>query len=162
MVARHRPLLYLETSLFGFCFDEEPRNASRREAVVTLFDQVRLGILEAATSSRTVLELNRAAEPLRSRLMSLLADVTLTGADDAEAERLAAVYLRDGVVPEKEVEDARYVAYATVGRADVLVSLNLRHLANEWAERGIGAVNLREGYQLLRIRMPEEVLRYED
>jgi hypothetical protein len=53
------------------------------------------------------------------------------------------------------------VAYATVGRADVLVSLNLRHLANEWAERNIGAVNLREGYQLISIRMPEEVLRYE-
>ena len=43
----------------------------------------------------------------------------------------------------------------------VLVSLNLRHLANEWAERNIGAVNLREGYQLISIRMPEEVLRYE-
>ena len=65
-------------------------------------------------------------------------------------------------MPENEVDDARYVAYATVCRADVLVSLNLRHLANEWAERSIGAVNLRAGYQLLRIRMPEEVLRYED
>jgi len=59
------------------------------------------------------------------------------------------------------VEDARHVAYATVGRADVLVSLNLRHLANEWAERNIGAVNLREGYQLISIRMPEEVLKHE-
>jgi hypothetical protein len=32
----------------------------------------------------------------------------------------------------------------------------------EWAERRIGAVNLREGYQVLRIRTPEEVLSYED
>jgi hypothetical protein len=161
MAVKHRPLLYLETSLFGFYFDSEPRNASRREAVVALFDQVRLGILDAATSSRTVLELNRAAEPLRSKLLSLLGDTRLLDVDDSETERLAAAYLREGVIPEKEVEDARHVAYATVGRADVLVSLNLRHLANEWAERNIGAVNLREGYQLISIRMPEEVLRYE-
>ena len=32
---RHKPLLYLETSVFGFYFDTEPRNAVRREAVVT-------------------------------------------------------------------------------------------------------------------------------
>jgi hypothetical protein len=49
-----------------------------------------------------------------------------------------------------------------VGRADVLVSLNLRHIANDWTERSIGAVNLREGYQVLRVKTPEEVLRYED
>lgn len=44
----------------------------------------------------------------------------------------------------------------------MLVSLNLRHLANEWAERRIAAVNLREGLQAIRIRTPEEVLAYED
>ena len=159
---RHRPLLYIETSVFGFCFDTEPRNASRREAVVAMFDQIRLGVIEAATSSRTVLELDRASEPLRSKLMSLLENLGLLDVDDSEAERLAVAYLREGVIPKEEVEDARHVAYATVGHADVLVSLNLRHLANEWAERNIGAVNLREGYQVLRIRMPEEVLRYED
>ena len=162
MATKHKPLLYVETSVFGFCYDPEPRNAVRREAVVTMFDQIRLGILEATTSSRTVLELNRTAEPLRSRLMSLLDDVRLLDLDDAEAERLATAYLREGVIPKDEVEDARHVAYATVGRADVLVSPNLRHLANEWAERNIGAVNLHEGYRLLSIRTPEEVLRYED
>jgi len=162
MAAEHKPLLYIETSVFGFYFDEEPRNAFRREMVVAMFDEVRLGILEATTSSRTVLELNRAAEPLRSRLMSLLEDVKLLDVDDSEAERLADAYLRGGVIPAAEVEDARHVAYATVGRADVLVSLNLRHLANEWAVRSIGVVNLHEGYQSLSIRTPEEVLRYED
>jgi hypothetical protein len=49
-----------------------------------------------------------------------------------------------------------------LGRADVLVSLNLRHLANEWTERKIACVNLHEGHQAIRIRTPEEVLDYED
>jgi hypothetical protein len=44
----------------------------------------------------------------------------------------------------------------------VLVSLNLRHLANEWSERELNAVNLRERYRLIGVRTPEEVLHYED
>ncbi len=159
---KHRPLLYIETSVFGFLFDEEPRNAVRREVVVKLLDQVRLGLLDAGTSPVTYREFVDAAEPLRSRLLALLDIVRLLPADDDEAERLAEAYVKEAVIPEKHLDDARHVAYATVCKADVLVSLNLRHIANEWTERRVGAVNLREGYQLLRVRTPEEVLRYED
>lgn len=34
-------------------------------------------------------------------------------------------------------------------------------LANEWAERRLNSVNLREGYVLIGVRTPEGVLRYE-
>jgi predicted nucleic acid-binding protein len=162
MATARRPLLYLETSVFGFCFDEEPRNAIRREAALALFEQVRLGILSAVTSPVTFIELERTAEPLRSGLMALLENVQLVEADEDEVRRLAAAYLDAQVIPREHPNDARHVASATAGRADVLVSLNLRHIANEWAERGIGAVNLREGYQVLRVKTPEEVLKYED
>ena len=162
MTIVHRPLLYLETSILGFCFDDEPRNASRREAVTSLLEQIRVGILNADTSPITFHESSQAAEPLRSRLVALLDDVTLSPADDEEVERLAGVYLREHAIPQQYADDARHVAYATVCKADVLVSLNLRHLANEWAERKVTAVNLREGYREIRIRTPEEVLSYED
>jgi len=160
--AKHKPLLYLETSVFGFCFDKEPRNAIRREAALALFQQVRLGVLDAVTSSVTFLELDRAAEPLRSQLMALLEDVQIMEANEEEVARLTAVYLNEQVIPRQHLNDARHVAFATIGKADVLVSLNLRHIANDWAERSVGAVNLREGYQVLRVKTPEEVLRYED
>jgi len=162
MAAKQRPLLYLETSVFGFCFDTEPRNTLRRESAVALFDQVGLGILDAVTSAVTFAELNQSAEPLRGKLLALLGPIRLLEVDEAEAARLAGLYLNELVIPREHVNDARHVAFATVGKVDVVVSLNLRHLANEWAERRIGAVNLREGYHLLHIRTPEEVLSYED
>ena len=84
MSAKHKPLLYLETSVFGFCFDKEPRNAIRREAALALFQQVRLGVLDAVTSSVTFLELDRAAEPLRSELMALLEDVLAHHSQDLQ------------------------------------------------------------------------------
>jgi len=154
------PLLYIETSVFGFYFDQNARNALRREAAVALFEQIHLGILEAATSPLTFDELRRAAEPLRSRLLPLAEGIRRLTADEQEVERLTRAYVNAGVIPEDFEEDAAHVAYATLARADVLVSFNLRHLANEWTERRIGAVNLHEGYLPLRIRTPEEVLRY--
>ncbi len=159
---KHRPLLYVETSVFGFYFDQEPRNALRREAVVALLEQVQMGILDAFTSPLTLKELSRTREPARSGLLRLLAGIRRPTLNQQEIEVLTEAYLREGAIPVTFADDAAHVAYATVGRADVLVSLNLRHLVNEWAERRIGAVNMREGYQVLRIRTPEEVLKYED
>lgn len=159
---KHRPLLYLETSIFGFYFDDEPHNRLRREAVRTLLQQVELGILHAVTSPVTRDELAEAAEPLRSRLLELLSGVTIGGADEAEVRLLSSRYVSEKVIPPGYIDDARHAAYAAVLGADVLVTLNLQHLASEWAERKLNGVNLLEGYPEISIRTPEEVIRHED
>ncbi len=127
-----------------------------------MFRQLSMGLLNAAVSPLAEEELGQTAEPVRSRLLALLDQLDVLDADEAEVTRLAELYVRDGVIPPVEVLDARHAAFATVGRADVIVSLNLRHLANEWAERRLNAVNLREGYQFVNIRTPEQVVLYED
>jgi predicted nucleic acid-binding protein len=159
---RQRRLLYLETSIFGFYFDPEPRNALRRDAVVTLFTQIRAGILDAFTSPVTFGELNRALGPRREDLLTLVAEIKTPNLEQTEVDALAEAYLSAKVIPLEFANDAVHVACATLGRADVLVSLNLRHLANAWAERRIAGVSLQQGYQAIAIRMPEEVLEYED
>lgn len=156
------PVLYLETSVFGFCFDQKPYNTARREAAVALFKQVEAGFFRAVTSPLTTTELSRSAEPLRSQVLEILDAVDELNLDEDEVERLAALYVRDGVVPADFADDARHAAFASIAGADVLVSMNLRHLANEWAERKLNAVNLREGYRLIGVRTPDEVLRYEE
>jgi len=130
---KHRPLLYLETSVFGLCFDEKPRNVLRREAASALLQQVNLGLFQAVTSPLTLDELRRASQPLRARLLDAVRGVRPPEVDKPEVERLAAAYLRAEVIPRAYADDAGHVAYATIGRADVLVTLNLKHLANEWA-----------------------------
>ena len=104
----------------------------------------------------------RAAEPLVPRLLALLRDVEESQAPEAEVEWLATRYLSEGVIPEKFADDARHVAHATLVKAEILVSLNMKHIANEWVERKINSINLREGYAILKIRTPEEVVVYED
>ena len=158
----HRPLLYLETSIFGFYFDTNPHNLHRREAVRTLFDRIELGILNVVTSPATVEELADTPGRYGSDLLGLLAGVAMLELDEVEVKRLASCYMSEQIIPADYSADARHAAYATVGRAGIIVTLNLRHLANDWAERRINDVNLREGYPRIGILTPEEVLRYEE
>lgn len=54
--------------------------------------------------------------------------------------------------------DAQHIAIATVGRVDVLVSWNFKHIVNLGRILGYNSVNLREGYPTIEIRTPREVL----
>ena len=156
------PLMYLETSIFGFYYDDEERNALRREAVRRLFRQVESGLLRAGISRLTQQELSRTAGTSRAALLTLAALAQTLEPDDAEVGRLAAQYVSDRIIPATYAADALHAASAAVSGCELLVTLNLKHLANEWAERLLNSVNLREGYLPIRIRMPEEVLHYED
>jgi len=57
--------------------------------------------------------------------------------------------------------DAQHIATATVHRVDVLVSWNFKHVVNLARIQGYNSVNLRQGYPLLEIRSPQEVLSYD-
>lgn len=75
-----------------------------------------------------------------------------------ESIELANAYLKDGVVAENSLSDARHIAVATVGKVDVLVSWNFKHIVNINRIRLINSVNLKLGYPMLEIRSPREVL----
>ena len=63
-----------------------------------------------------------------------------------EIERLAATYIREGIIPPSKLEDALHIALATVRVMDILLSGNYKHLANINKEARVCAVNLLEGY----------------
>jgi hypothetical protein len=54
--------------------------------------------------------------------------------------------------------DALHVALATIGRVDVMVSWNFKHIVNLGKIRMFNAVNLEQGYGFIEIRTPKEVL----
>jgi len=98
---------------------------------------------------------------VRARLTRLPeADVVMLP-DSDEAYGLAEAYLQRGVVGRSSRADALHIALATVGRADVLVSWNFRHIVNLNRIRLVHSVNIERGYPLLEIRSPKEVLSYE-
>jgi hypothetical protein len=54
--------------------------------------------------------------------------------------------------------DAQHIAMASVARVDVLVSWNFKHIVNLQRIRGYNSVNLRQGYPMIEIRTPREVM----
>lgn len=158
------PIIYLESSVFGFYDDERLENRGKMLSTRKLFKEIKKGFFQSLTSPLAIKEISRAPTPIKEKLLALVKDysIEVVEADEAELESLVTNYLEEKIVPEAFKNDARHVAYATILRVDILVSLNLAHLANEWSARRFNAVNLKEGYPELIIRLPEEVIHYGD
>lgn len=157
--------VYFETTLFGFYYDTLIQNLTKREATQRLFEQLKSRQWVGLVSGVVIQELEQTPEPHRKDLLKLLQDYPFSRLeyDPVEAQHLAELYLKAGIIPDDFPKDALHVAIATVAEIDVLVTWNCKHLANEFRARQIRAINLREGYvKELSIRTAEEVILYAD
>jgi hypothetical protein len=74
-----------------------------------------------------------------------------------EIVTLAEAYIAAGVVGETWYEDCLHVAFATVARADAIVSWNFKHIVRLDRIRAFNAVNLAENYGMIAIISSKEV-----
>jgi hypothetical protein len=148
--------IYSDASVIGGC--EDPEFAVHSCA---LWEQFVGGPHVLVLSAHTLRELVDAPDAVRTRVDSVPLEHQIVLGDSQEAFDLADAYLRRGIVGPGSRGDALHVALATVGRADVLVSWNFRHIVNLGRIRLFHSVNLERGYGLIEIRSPEEVLEYE-
>jgi hypothetical protein len=147
------PRVYIDTSVIGGCLDEEFALWSR-----LLFEEFRSGIKIAVISDLTLRELEEAPNGVRQILFELPPEFIEYVFLTEEAMSLADTYIKHGVVNGKYFIDAQHIALATIERVDVLVSWNFEQIVNLDRIRKFNAVNLMQGYQLLEIRSPLEVL----
>jgi hypothetical protein len=75
-----------------------------------------------------------------------------------EMRRLSKVYLREGALTEKSSDDALHIAIATLSGVSAVVSWNFKHMANFMRIRQYNAINLKEGYGLINIHTPMEIV----
>jgi len=145
--------IYADTSVLGGCEDEEFAEHS-----VRLMEEFMRGEYILVLSVLTVQELASAPAAVRQRLAVVPEEHIETLQLSAEARDLAEAYVAAGVLPAKMRADAQHIAMATVGRVNVLVSWNFRHIVNLERIHGYNSVNLRKGYPMIEIRTPREVL----
>ena len=148
--------IYTDTSVVGGCEDEEFAEHSIR-----LMEGFISGDLVLVLSSLTVQELAAAPTEVRRRLASVPEAHIETLQLDAQANELAEAYVAAGVLAATMRADAQHIAIATVGRVDVLVSWNFKHIVRLEKIRLFNAVNVESGYRELSIRSPREVTTYE-
>lgn len=149
-------LVYADSSVIGGCEDPEFADAS-----LGLWQRFVEGTHSLVLSAHTLRELVPAPAAVRTRVDQVPTDHVLVLPDSEEAFSLAAAYVQKGIVGPGSRSDAFHVALATVGRVDILVSWNFRHIVNLGRIRLFNSVNLERGYSLIEIRSPREVLEYD-
>ncbi len=145
--------IYTDTSVLGGCEEEEFTEHS-----VRLLDSFVRGERVLVMSSLTLQELASAPASVRSRLAAVPEAHMELLQLDVEARELAEAYIGAAVLTARMRADAQHIAIATVGRVDVLVSWNFKHIVNLERIHGYNSVNLRKGYPMIEIRIPREVL----
>lgn len=145
--------IYTDTSVLGGCEDQEFAEHS-----VRLMEVFVRGEHILVLSTLTLQEFAGAPVEARRRLASVPEEHIEALELDAEAMDLAEEYIAAGVISVKMRADAQHIAIATVGRVDVLVSWNFKHIVNLQRIHGYNSVNLRKGYPMIEIRTPREVL----
>jgi predicted nucleic acid-binding protein len=148
-----KPLqVYVDTSVFGGCFDAEFAAESAR-----FFDLVRAGRVKILISEVVLQELAKAPAQVQGLLASLPSDALVQLKLTRDIIELRNAYLAAGILDPQWTDDATHVAAATVARADAIVSWNFKHIVRIDKMRAYNQVNLQTGFGLLSIVSPQEV-----
>lgn len=151
--------LYIETSVWNFILaDDAPEK--KRDTLLFFDNVLNNNDYELYISTLVMEEINNAPDPIRTQLAA-----TISVHDPEELDitdemiNLADKYADAKLVPEKAYRDLLYVAAATVENMDFIISWNLSHIVRAKTIVGVHAVNLMEGYGIVRIGTVLEVLR---
>ena len=155
-----KPKIYLETTLFNYYFDKD-RDAHAN--TLQLFKDIAEGKYEAFTSDAVTEELENAPEEKSVMMLALLGEypITTLSVGDA-ADKLADLYVAEGIIPAKYRTDGVHIAVAAVNGLDFIISMNFKHIVKPKVKRLANAVNIVKGYRPVEIISPMEVTEHED
>jgi predicted nucleic acid-binding protein len=146
--------IYVDTSVFGGCFDVEFATWSN-----ALMDDFRAGRFRLVVSDVTAAEVALAPKLIRDLFLEfLVAGESLSVTTDALD--LLSVYERRGVLGPRFRNDMLHIAVATVAEVDVLVSWNFKHIVRLDKIQLFNGTNQEFGYRPVGIYSPREVATY--
>ncbi len=145
--------IYVDTSVIGGCLDIEFATESQ-----CLIDFIRNHKVVMLLSDLVISELVNAPIDVRDILTSISSNAIENVPLTEEVIALRDAYIAAGIVTTKSINDATHVAAATVTRADAIVSWNFKHIVRLDRMRAYNQINLLNGYGILTIVSPREVL----
>lgn len=145
--------IYIDTSVIGGCFDDEFAGYSN-----LLFQEFIIGKKIAVVSNITLKELKQSPEHVKMKFEEIPKENIEYVGLSVEAEELAHKYIENGVISSNFLLDAEHIAIASMEKIDIVASWNFKHIVNINRIRGFNSVNLREGYQVIEVRSPMEII----
>ena len=152
--------IYLETTMFNFFFDT---NRDAHADTVKLFDEIAKGNYEAYTSRTVIEELEKTTGDKREKMLNLIAERNIPILETSvEAEKLADIYVIDGVIPTNYRTDGLHIAIAAVNDLDMIISMNFQHIVKRKTIKMTANINSLNGYRAIEIYSPMEVISNEE
>lgn len=147
---------YIDTSVVGGYFDEEFKDATKK-----FFERFENDEIIFVVSDLLDFELLNAPKKVKELLDKYDSKNIEYLALNNDSIELANKYIDEKVVGKTSLVDCRHIALATINKVDVLASWNFKHIVNLERIHGYNAVNLKNGYQILEIRNPKDLINYE-
>lgn len=147
--------IYIDTSVVGGYFDDE-----FSADTIPFFDRVKSGEITIIVSDILEAELLRAPAFVKKLLMNLPEKQIEKAMLSPEATVLADKYIEANVVGKTSRADCQHIVIATLCNADILVSWNFKHIVNLDRIRGYNGINYQNGYKMIEIRTPKEIVKY--
>jgi len=76
---------------------------------------------------------------------------------DMKSRRFANVYIEEGAIPKRELNDAIHLACSTCNGIDILISWNFKHLVKRKTRIIANLINTRYNYREMEIIAPPEL-----
>ena len=151
--------IYLDTSVINFYFAED---APEKMAITKqFFDQeLKKGGYEIFLSNLVLRELaNTKDSDRRNKLLTFAGELQAEILEPTnEVETITEKFLKTGIIPPKVQADAIHLALAIVNRMDYILSWNFQHLVRPATRKAAREFAILEGYKIVEITTPEEVL----
>lgn len=144
--------IYVDTSVFGGCFDPEFAEWS-----LGLMEDFRRARYRAVVSEVVSAEIAGAPEKVRIVFQEQLSHGAEIAVLSQEARILLDAYRNHEILGQRYRNDMLHIALATVAQTDALVSWNFKHIVRFDKIQQFNGVSLEHGYRSLAIYSPREV-----
>lgn len=150
--------VYLDTSVISHLQQEDvPEKMRETQELWEQFKERQ--DVEVVISDLVIREISKCSEPKLSFLLGELArlDYTLVNVT-ADEKGLADIYLQNGVLREKSLDDLTHIAIATLNDCRYIVSWNFKHFVNPRTIKAVNATNLSLNLSQVDIYSPNMLL----
>ena len=147
--------IYLETSVINFLFAEDaPEKMKITEEFFNVIDEY-----EVFISDIVLLEIEQATEQKKELLLNVIKKFKIKALESSEQiENLAEIYVNEGIIPKKYINDALHIAIATKYKMDAIISWNLTHIVKFKTKLQVKKINEKLNEKDVIICTPEEMV----
>ena len=147
--------IYLETSVINFLFAED---APEKKRITEEFFSV-IEEYEVFISDLVLLEIEQSKEQKKKLLLNIIKKYKMRALESSDKiENLAQIYVNEGIIPKKYINDALHIALATKYKMDAIISWNLTHIVKLKTKFQVKKINEKLKEKDVIICTPEEMV----